>query len=92
MPIRTSTLLIFLSSTERTLLVHTWNETQEHYPTNMCVHHLFEQQVERTPDSTAVVYEDQSLTYAELNARANSLAHHLIDLGVQPGKSCGNLC
>ncbi|KAG0220860.1 hypothetical protein BGX31_010450, partial [Mortierella sp. GBA43] len=73
-----------LSSTERTLLLHTWNETQEQYPDSMCVHHLFEQQVGRTPDSTAIVYEDQSLTYAELNARANSLAHHLIDLGVQP--------
>jgi amino acid adenylation domain-containing protein len=73
-----------LSSVERTLILHTWNETQEHYPNNMCVHHLFEQQVDRTPDSTAVVYEDKTLTYAELNARANSLAHHLISLGVQP--------
>ncbi|KAG0006017.1 hypothetical protein BGZ65_009586, partial [Modicella reniformis] len=69
---------------ERTLLLHKWNQTQEHYPDSLCLHHLFEQQVERTPNAIALVFEDQSLTYSELNARANGLAHHLIDLGVQP--------
>ena len=51
---------------------------------DLCVHQLFEQQVERTPEATALIFEDQELTYSELNARANQLAHHLIDLGVGP--------
>ncbi|WP_327373551.1 non-ribosomal peptide synthetase, partial [Caballeronia arationis] len=50
----------------------------------MCIHQLFEQQVQRTPDAIALVFEDESLTYAQLNARANQLAHHLIALGVNP--------
>ena len=47
-----------------------------------CIHQLFEEQVERTPDATAVIFSGQQLTYRELNARANQLAHHLIKLGV----------
>jgi non-ribosomal peptide synthetase component F len=69
---------------ERHLLLHTWNTTQEDYPAHICLHHLFEQQVERTPDATAVVFMDQSLSYGELNEKANQLAHHLIGLGVKP--------
>ncbi|TMH59213.1 MAG: non-ribosomal peptide synthetase, partial [Betaproteobacteria bacterium] len=48
------------------------------------VHQLFEAQVQRTPQATAVVFEEQRLTYAELDARANQLAHHLRTLGVGP--------
>ncbi|KAF9945804.1 hypothetical protein BGZ72_000955 [Mortierella alpina] len=73
-----------LSSDERTLILETWNNTTEWYPDTLCLHQLFELQVERTPDATAGVYEDQSMTYSELNMRANRLAHHLIRLGVQP--------
>ncbi|KAG0210605.1 hypothetical protein BGX31_001862, partial [Mortierella sp. GBA43] len=73
-----------LSMKERNLLLDTWNETKESYPDTLCLHHLFEQQVERTPNAIAFVFEDQSLTYEDLNARANGLANHLIDLGVQP--------
>ena len=51
---------------------------------DLLVHQLFEQQVERTPSATAVIFEDQQITYAELNSRANQLAHHLIELGVGP--------
>ncbi|KAF9210229.1 hypothetical protein BGZ59_009710, partial [Podila verticillata] len=69
---------------ERQMLLREWNATQEDYPADLCLHHLFEQQVERTPEAIAVVYEDQSLTYAEVNTRANCLAHRLIGLGVQP--------
>ena len=49
-----------------------------------CVHELFEEQVERTPEAVAVVFEEQQLTYGELNARANRLAHYLRELGVGP--------
>src|SRR5262249_39586784 len=49
-----------------------------------CLHHLFEEQVKRTPDSVAVIFEDQQLTYKELNTRANQLAHYLRNLGVGP--------
>ncbi|KAK3807010.1 MAG: Non-ribosomal peptide synthetase module [Benniella sp.] len=73
-----------LSETERDLVLGQWNETQQDYPTDLCIHHLFEQQVERTPQATALVFNGQSITYAELNERANRLAHHLIGLGVQP--------
>ncbi|MBS9444570.1 AMP-binding protein, partial [Photorhabdus heterorhabditis] len=62
----------------------TWNATETAYPDPWCVHQLFEQQVEKTPDATALEYETQTLSYAQLNARANRLAHQLIALGVEP--------
>ncbi|MFM0522132.1 amino acid adenylation domain-containing protein, partial [Caballeronia jiangsuensis] len=68
----------------RNLLVHTWNDTGATYPAGYCIHQLFEQQVRRTPDAIALVFEDASLTYGQLNARANQLAHRLIGLGVCP--------
>ncbi|WP_338925532.1 non-ribosomal peptide synthase/polyketide synthase [Mycetohabitans endofungorum] len=73
-----------LSPAERTLLLQTWNATQQDYPSHQCIHQLFEAQVERAPQATALVYEDQTLSYAQLNARANRLAHQLIELGVKP--------
>ncbi|MDB6375150.1 amino acid adenylation domain-containing protein, partial [Photorhabdus bodei] len=76
--------LDILPETERTLLLTTWNATEAAYPDQLCIHQLFEQQVERTSDATALIYEEQTLSYAELNARANRLAHELIVLGVVP--------
>ncbi|ORX93280.1 amino acid adenylation enzyme/thioester reductase family protein, partial [Basidiobolus meristosporus CBS 931.73] len=73
-----------LSSSEQELLLHTWSTTDKPYPDHLCIHHLFEEHVISSPDSVAVVYESQSLTYAEVNERANRLAHHLIELGVKP--------
>ncbi|ORX82118.1 acetyl-CoA synthetase-like protein, partial [Basidiobolus meristosporus CBS 931.73] len=73
-----------LSQAERDLVLKKWNDTQQDYPSELCIHHLFEQQVERTPQATALVFDGQSLTYAELNELANRLAHQLITLGVQP--------
>ncbi|MCG1043621.1 amino acid adenylation domain-containing protein, partial [Mycetohabitans sp. B8] len=73
-----------LPNAERTLLLQTWNATQQNYPAHQCIHQLFEAQAERTPEATALVYEDQTLSYAQFNARANRLAHRLIELGVQP--------
>ncbi|MEH2337088.1 amino acid adenylation domain-containing protein [Nostoc sp.] len=66
---------------ERQLLVE-WNNTQVNYPIDKCIHQLFEEQVQRTPDAVAVVFEDQQLTYHQLNCRANQLAHYLKSLGV----------
>ncbi|HET9533334.1 MAG TPA: amino acid adenylation domain-containing protein [Blastocatellia bacterium] len=59
-------------------------DTQAEYPRDSCIHQLFEAQVERTPHKIAVVFEDSRLTYSELNARSNRLAHHLRRLGVGP--------
>ncbi|WP_458367964.1 amino acid adenylation domain-containing protein [Mycetohabitans endofungorum] len=73
-----------LSPAERTLLLQTWNATQRDYPAHQCIHQLFEAQVERTPDATALVYEAQTLSYAQLNDRANQLAHYLRTLDVGP--------
>ncbi|WP_143328302.1 non-ribosomal peptide synthetase, partial [Caballeronia pedi] len=69
---------------EEHALLESWNDTAAAYPEHLCIHQLFEQQVHRTPDAVALVFEDASLTYAQLNARANQLAHHLIALGVRP--------
>jgi amino acid adenylation domain-containing protein len=69
---------------ERHRLLVEWNATDAEYPQQMCIHELFEAQVERTPDAVAVVHEDRELSYRELNARANRLAHHLRGLGVKP--------
>ncbi|KAF9923882.1 hypothetical protein BGZ65_008624, partial [Modicella reniformis] len=73
-----------LPEVERHLLLQTWNKTQQDFPAHLCIHHLFEQQVERTPHATALVFMDHSMTYTELNNGSNRLAHHLIGLGVQP--------
>ncbi|MCC8384725.1 amino acid adenylation domain-containing protein [Photorhabdus laumondii subsp. laumondii] len=77
-------MLNVLPETERTLLLETFNATETPYPDPLCIHQLFEQQVKKTPEATALVYEEQTLSYAELNARANRLAHQLIALGVIP--------
>jgi len=62
--------------------VQSWNDTIAEYPQDRCIHQLFEAQVERTPNSVAVVFEEERLTYRELNAKANQLARYLQDLGV----------
>jgi amino acid adenylation domain-containing protein/non-ribosomal peptide synthase protein (TIGR01720 family) len=76
--------LPLLSETELIQLLGEWNHTQTDYPANNCIHQLFEQQVQQTPDAVAVVYEGTSLTYQDLNVRANQLAHYLRSLGVGP--------
>ncbi|MCC3606139.1 MAG: amino acid adenylation domain-containing protein [Microcoleus sp. PH2017_29_MFU_D_A] len=73
--------LPLLTEWERQQLV-AWNNTATDYPQNACIHQLFEEQVERSPDAIALVFEDQQLTYKELNQRANQLAHYLGKLGV----------
>ncbi|MFP4120964.1 amino acid adenylation domain-containing protein [Coleofasciculus sp.] len=73
-----------LTAKEQQQLLVEWNDTHTDYPKDQCIHQLFEVQVERTPDAVAVVCKDQPLTYRELNARANQLAHYLQRLGVKP--------
>ncbi len=73
-----------LPAQERSLLLEGWNRTEVAYPADQCIHQLFEQQVRERPEAEAVVHDGQSLTYAELNARANRLAHCLIERGVKP--------
>ena len=72
-----------LTDRERQQLLVDWNATAVAYGQDACLHELFEAQVERTPEAVAVVMEGGQLTYRELNARANQLAHHLRSLGVQ---------
>ncbi|MCZ8160943.1 MAG: amino acid adenylation domain-containing protein, partial [Microcystis sp. LE19-196.1B] len=74
--------LPLLSEQEQKQLLVDWNQTQADYPQDQCIHQLFEAQVERTPDAIALIFENQVLTYGELNNRANQLAHYLQSLGV----------
>ena len=76
--------LPLLSQPERHQLLVEWNDTYTPYPKSKCIHQLFEEQVEKTPNAVAVVYEDESLTYQQLNLRANQLAQYLQTLGVKP--------
>jgi amino acid adenylation domain-containing protein/non-ribosomal peptide synthase protein (TIGR01720 family) len=82
--------LPLLTEAERHQLL-AWNSGQAVYPVGNCLHQLFEAEVERRPDSIAVVCEGERLTYAQLNERANKVAHHLRRLGVGPDVLVG-LC
>ncbi|QNH20774.1 non-ribosomal peptide synthetase [Xanthomonas sp. GW] len=73
-----------LPSSERAQLVEEFNATAAEYPREALIHELFEAQAAQQPEALAVVYEDRRLTYGELNARANQLAHYLMGRGVKP--------
>ena len=76
--------LPLLSPEEQFCLLQTWNQTETEYSQNACIHELFEEQVDKTPDAIAVKFQNKQLTYRELNRRVNRLAHYLQKLGVQP--------
>ncbi|HEV2735244.1 MAG TPA: condensation domain-containing protein, partial [Longimicrobiaceae bacterium] len=76
--------LEMLPEAERRQVVEGWNRTGVEYPGGLCVHGLFEAQAERTPHAVALVHEGGALTYRELNARSNRLAHYLAGRGVGP--------
>jgi amino acid adenylation domain-containing protein len=80
-----------LPEAERTRVVKEWNATGAAFPSEACVHGLFEAQAERTPDAIALVFEGEEVTYDQLNRRANQLAHHLRGMGVRPDARVG-LC
>lgn len=74
--------LSLLAPAESHELLEDWNQTAAEYPRSECIHQLFEAQVLRAPESIAVEFEDQQLSYHELNGSANQLAHYLRSLGV----------
>jgi amino acid adenylation domain-containing protein len=81
--------LPLLTEAERHQLIVEWNNTATDYPRERCVHQLFEAQAARNPNTTAVVFGSESLTYGQLEGRANQLANHLIRLGVTPDSLVG---
>ncbi|KST68652.1 non-ribosomal peptide synthetase [Mastigocoleus testarum BC008] len=76
--------LPILTENEQHQLLIEWNSKKSDFPKDKCIHQLFESQVEKTPDAVAVEFGSQKLTYAQLNAKANQLAHYLQTLGVEP--------
>ncbi len=76
--------LSLLTEAERQQVLVEWNDTAVDYTKDLCLHKMFEIQVARTPDAAAVVFEDQCLTYQELNSKINQLAHYLQEMGVGP--------
>ncbi|MBV8215323.1 MAG: AMP-binding protein, partial [Verrucomicrobia bacterium] len=70
---------------EKALLLDDWNRTEAPYEKERCIHELFEEQVQKTPEAIAVVQGEESLSYAQLNGLANRLAYQLNERGVKPG-------
>jgi amino acid adenylation domain-containing protein len=82
----------YLSEPAYERLINTWNATDKEYPSGKTIQQLFEEQVEKTPDNVAIVYEETKLSYRELNERANRLAHYLKNnYDIQPDSLIG-LC
>ena len=76
--------LSLLTETERHRILVEWNDTASPYPQNKCIHELFQEQAINTPDAVAVIFENEKISYGELNIRANRLAHRLRGMGVGP--------
>ncbi|MHB8595763.1 MAG: amino acid adenylation domain-containing protein [Ktedonobacteraceae bacterium] len=83
--------LQFLTDSEQRQITRAWNGARKSYPADRCIHQLFEEQVERTPDGVAVIFNELQITYWELNQQANKLAHYLRSLGIRPDMPVG-LC
>ncbi|WP_460141186.1 non-ribosomal peptide synthase/polyketide synthase [Pseudomonas sp. S2_E01] len=81
--------LALLDSEEQHQVLVDWNHSAAEYPRDWCIHQLIEAQAQRTPAATALVFDGQALDYAQLNGRANQLAHRLIELGVGPDRLVG---
>jgi len=76
--------LPLLDAGQRRQILDNWSSAKAEYPQSLCLHQLFEAQVEKTPDAVAVTFEDKNLSYRELNRRANQVAHYLLALGIRP--------
>ena len=72
-----------LGDSERQQILCEWNQTEAEFPRDKCIHQMFEEQVARSPDAIALVFENDCISYSELNRRSNQLAHHLTSLGVR---------
>ncbi|MDB9465988.1 MupA/Atu3671 family FMN-dependent luciferase-like monooxygenase [Dolichospermum circinale] len=83
--------LPILNLSQQQQILEEWNQTAQPFPADKCIHDLVLQQVERTPDAIAVVFQEAQLTYRELNTQANQLAHYLILQGVGPDVLVGLL-
>lgn len=81
--------LSIMQPSELRLLIKEWNYTDTHYRKSICLHHLFEDSARSNPDAIALSFEDQNITYAQLNRQANQLAHYLIARGIQPENLVG---
>ena len=79
------TAVSLLTAAQQQEILVDWNQTATNYPRNASVHRVFEQQTALTPDAVALIAGEHQLTYAELNEKANQLAHYLIRSGIQPG-------
>jgi amino acid adenylation domain-containing protein len=90
-PDRTLSRLELLAEAERTMVLEAWNRTERPYPRSVCIHELFEARARERPEAMALVWGEAELTYQELEARANRLAHHLMRLGVGPEARVGVL-
>ena len=76
--------LPLLADAEQRQLLAEWNDTDTDFPRDKCVHELFETQVERTPNTVALVYNKEEVSYRELDNQANRVARHLRSLAVGP--------
>jgi amino acid adenylation domain-containing protein len=83
--------LPLMTEVERQQMLVEWNNTERNHGHELCIHQLFEQQAERTPEAIALIFGDERITYAELNQRANQLGHYLKGLGVGPETRAGIL-
>ncbi|MFY7822553.1 MAG: aeruginoside biosynthesis non-ribosomal peptide synthetase AerB [Planktothrix agardhii] len=81
--------LPLLTDSEKQQILVEWNQTQVPYRDHQCIHQLFEEQVAKNPDAVAVIYEQESLTYQQLNQKANQLAHYLQSLGIKTEELVG---
>jgi iturin family lipopeptide synthetase A len=84
--------LPLLNETQHYQQLFALNDSQTDFPDDKCIHQLFEEQVAKTPDATAVTFENESLTYSQLNKRANHVAHYLRSLSIKPGVLVGLCC
>lgn len=91
MPTQKVQALPILDQSQRKTLLTDWNDTQRDYPYDSGIHQLVEQQVAVNPQSTAIIFEGETLSYQTLNEQANQVAHYLLEQGVKPGTLIG-LC